>query len=48
MAGKVECSPGISAIIILFKEGVNHKLWTEKLYLLEVFMRLEADSRDLR
>lgn len=37
MANKAECSPprGMqsSVTIILFKEGMNHKLWTEKLYL---------------
>lgn len=37
MANKAECSPPrgmqISVTIILFKEGMNHKLWTERLYL---------------
>lgn len=36
MANKAKCSPRgmqISVTIVFFKEGMNHKLWTERLYL---------------
>lgn len=51
MANKAKCSPRgvqISVTIILFKEGMNHKLWTERLYLvIGNFHGAEAGSRGL-